>query len=121
MPARGRPDGRSRSRAWRTRAIVHRLTRGRLWIGALATLLVGIVALNVLALSFNASAEQDAASRPTRLKREISALRAQDRDDGRSNAAVQAEAAKLGLIVPSRLDPLPAPIHDAAVAERSPE
>src|SRR5687767_3517595 len=31
------------------------LTRGRLWIGLLGTLLVGIVGLNVVALSFSAS------------------------------------------------------------------
>jgi hypothetical protein len=35
--------------------LVVRLTRGRLWIGALAMLLVGIVALNVMALSLNAT------------------------------------------------------------------
>ena len=38
--------------------LVYRLTRGRLWIGALTTLLVGIVAINVLALSFNATASR---------------------------------------------------------------
>ena len=41
-----------------------RLTRGRLWIGMLTTLLVGIVALNVLALSFSATASSSA-RRPT--------------------------------------------------------
>src|SRR5687767_11636042 len=35
--------------------LVVRLTRSRLWIGLLGALLVGIVALNVMALSFNAS------------------------------------------------------------------
>jgi hypothetical protein len=35
--------------------LIHRLTRGRLWIGLLGLLLVGIVALNVVTLSFAAS------------------------------------------------------------------
>jgi hypothetical protein len=36
--------------------LIHRLTRGRAWIGLLGVLLVGIVALNVVTLSFAASA-----------------------------------------------------------------
>jgi len=51
-----------------------RLTRGQLWIGALAVLLVGIVALNVLALRFNA-ASGEAARQAEELARENSALR----------------------------------------------
>jgi hypothetical protein len=35
--------------------LIHRLTRGRAWIGLLGVLLVGIVALNVVTLSFAAS------------------------------------------------------------------
>src|SRR6202012_2468956 len=38
--------------------LIHRLTRGRAWIGVLGVLLVGIVALNVVTLSFAASAGQ---------------------------------------------------------------
>jgi hypothetical protein len=79
--------------------LVHRLTRGRLWIGALTTLLVGIVALNVLALSFNATASRTGQQTDT-LKREISTLRAQIAAAGASNERVQAEARKLGLIIP---------------------
>ena len=41
--------------------LVFRLTRGRLWIGLLAVLLVGIVGLNVMALSFSASSSNAAA------------------------------------------------------------
>ena len=37
-------------------SLVMRMTRGRAWIGVLGMLLVGIVALNVLTLSFSASA-----------------------------------------------------------------
>ena len=79
--------------------LVHRLTRGRLWIGALTTLLVGIVSLNVLALSLNASSSK-VGRQADALKREISALRAQIATNGASNQRIQAAAAKLGLIVP---------------------
>jgi hypothetical protein len=79
--------------------LVHRLTRGRLWIGALTTLLVGIVSLNVLALSFNASSSR-VGRQADALDREISALRAKIATNGASNARVQAAAAKLGLTVP---------------------
>jgi hypothetical protein len=78
---------------------VHRLTRGRLWIGVLTGLLVGIVALNVMALSINASS-----SRATRqaevLNRQISTLRAQVATNGVSNQRVTSEASKLGMVVP---------------------
>lgn len=79
--------------------VVHRLTRGRLWIGALTTLLVGIVSLNVLSLSFNASSSK-VGRQADGMKREISALRAKIATDGASNARVTAAAADLGLIVP---------------------
>ncbi len=75
-----------------------RLTRGRLWIGLLAVLLAGIVAINVFALSFGASASrlgQDADG----LQRANSALRA--RLAGKlSDQRVQAAAIRAGLIVP---------------------
>jgi len=76
---------------------VFRLTRGRLWIGVLATLLVGIVGLNVMALSFNASATK-VATQADGLNRANSALRAQVASD-LSNETVQG-AAERGLIVP---------------------
>jgi hypothetical protein len=78
--------------------VVFRLTRGRLWIGVLATLLVGIVALNVMALSFNASTTK-VASQADSLNRANSALRAQVATN-LSNEAVQGEAAERGLVVP---------------------
>jgi hypothetical protein len=79
--------------------LVHRLTRGRLWIGVLTSLLVGIVALNVLALQFNASSSK--ATRQTDvLNRQISTLRAQIAAAGVSNEHVQAEANRLGMVVP---------------------
>ena len=78
--------------------VVLRLTRSRLWIGALGTLLVGIVALNVAALSFNASSSKTAAI-SDELRRENSALAA-DVSEVLSNERLQAAATKLGLIWP---------------------
>jgi hypothetical protein len=75
-----------------------RLTRGRLWIGALAVLLVGIVALNVMALSLNASSSKTG-SQADELKQQNSALRAQLAGEV-SNEKVQRLAADLGLIFP---------------------
>ena len=99
--------------------VVHRLTRGRLWIGALATLLVGIVAINVLALSFNATASRTGQQTDV-LKRQVSTLRAQIAAAGASNERVQSEAAKLGLIVPEpgAIGYLSPSADDAAVAAK---
>src|SRR5262249_29696716 len=72
--------------------IVRRLTRGRLWIVALTTLLVGIVALNVLALSFNASASRTG-KQADALKREISIIHGQLAQTGASDERIQAQAA----------------------------
>jgi len=80
-------------------SLVVRLTRGRLWIGALGTLLVGIVALNVVALSFNASSSK-VAQQTDGLKRANSALRARIATDG-SNQEVLSAADKLGLFLPT--------------------
>jgi hypothetical protein len=78
--------------------LVVRLTRSRLWIGLLGGLLVGIVALNVVALSFNSSSS-DAARQAEELKRQNSALRG-DIATRLSSPEIQAAAAKLGLINP---------------------
>jgi hypothetical protein len=75
------------------------LTRGRLWIGLLGTLLVGIVGLNVMALSFSASSS-NAGQAADVLKRQNSALRAQIAGK-LSNSEIQAVAAKLGLVMPA--------------------
>jgi hypothetical protein len=96
--------------------LVLRLTRSRLWIGALGSLLVGIVALNVAALSFNASSSKTAALSDELLS-ENSMLRAQI-ENGLSNERLQEAALRLGLIVPepgaiSYLEPKPG---DAAAA-----
>ena len=78
--------------------LVVRLTRGRLWIAALGTLLVGIVALNVVALSFNASSSK-VAQQTDGLERANSVLRGRIAGE-QSNQQVQAAADKLGLFYP---------------------
>jgi hypothetical protein len=78
--------------------VVVRLTRGRLWIGALAVLLVGIVGLNVMALSLNASSSKTG-SQADELKQQNSGLRAQLAGEV-SNEKMQRLAADLGLIYP---------------------
>jgi hypothetical protein len=98
--------------------IVLGLTRSRLWIGVLATLLVGIVALNVMALSLNAGASQTAALSQD-LSEANSALRA-DIAAGLSNEHLQNAAARIGLVMPQAASALmltPGP-GDAAEAAR---
>jgi hypothetical protein len=99
--------------------LVYRLTRGRLWIGVLTGLLVGIVALNVLTLSFNASSSK-ATHQTDLLNRQISTLRAQVAASGVSNEHVQAQANQLGMIVPEpgSIGYLEASSDDAATAAK---
>lgn len=79
--------------------LVHRLTRGRMWIGLLTTLLVGIVAINVFTLSFNATASKTTRQADV-LQRQNSALQGQIAASGASSDRVQTLAGKLGMIVP---------------------
>jgi uncharacterized membrane protein YgcG len=78
--------------------LIMRLTRGRGWIAVLGTLLVGIVALNVISLSLTAGAGATS-YKIDELKTEISALHAQI-DQKLSASRVEAEASRLGLAVP---------------------
>ena len=78
--------------------IVLGLTRSRLWIGVLGSLLVGIVALNVMALSFNAQSSKTAGL-SDELREANSALRA-DIADGLSNERLQEAAIRIGLVMP---------------------
>jgi hypothetical protein len=78
--------------------IVVRLTRSRLWIGLVGALLVGIVALNVLALSLNASASRVAQDSDA-LALENSDLRAQ-LTERLSADEIANTAAKAGLANP---------------------
>ena len=93
------------------------LTRGRLWIGLLGALLVGIVGLNVMALSFSASSSTAGQSADA-LRRQNSTLRAQIAGK-LSNSEIQAVAAQLGLVMPTAgsiryLDASPADAKTAA-------
>jgi hypothetical protein len=76
-----------------------RLTRGRLWIGLLATLLVGIVGLNVVALSFSARSSETA-RKAEAFEQRNSALRAQIANQLTTDE-VQAAATQLGLLSPA--------------------
>jgi hypothetical protein len=76
-----------------------RLTRGRAWIAVLGTLLVGIVALNVLSLGMTASSGQ-ASVQVDALERANSSLRA-DIAEKLSATKVQDAATTLGLAVPA--------------------
>lgn len=76
-----------------------RLTRGRLWIGLLATLLVGIVGLNVVALSFSARSSETA-RKAEALEQRNSALQAQLASQ-LSNDELQVAASELGLLSPA--------------------
>jgi hypothetical protein len=79
--------------------ILFRLTRGRLWIWMLTTLLVGIVALNVLQLSFGAGASALGRQSDV-LKRENSTLRTRLAST-LSDERVQQAAGRDGLLQPA--------------------
>jgi hypothetical protein len=83
--------------------LIHRLTRGRAWIGVLGVLLIGIVALNVVTLSFAASAGK-VEERNFELSRENSVLQSlQAKKYGQSR--VNGEAKNLGLAASTTADP----------------
>ncbi len=84
-------------------SLVVRMTQGRLWIGVLGVLLVGIVALNVATLSFAAtSGKVDEAI--TALEKENSMLESRAAQHY-STARVRSEAAELGLAMPTTKEP----------------
>lgn len=95
-----------------------RLTRSRLWIGLVGALLVGIVALNVLALGFSASGSR-LARQAEGLEGENSALRAQ-LTKRLSNERIQGTAGELGLTAPEpgSIRYLDAAPRDAAAAAK---
>ncbi|HEX3734159.1 MAG TPA: hypothetical protein VHU86_03300 [Solirubrobacterales bacterium] len=79
--------------------LVVRMTRGRAWIGVLGLLLVGIVALNVVTLSFAASSGK-IDEQITTLEEENGGLKSRDaRLSGTGD--VRNAAAPLGLAMPS--------------------
>ncbi len=79
--------------------LLFRLTRGRLWIGTLTTLLVGIVALNVMELSFGANASRYGQESDI-LKRQNSTLTTQ-LSAAYSDHSLQRAAGRDGLIQPA--------------------
>lgn len=83
--------------------LVVRLTRGRAWIAVLGILLVGIVALNVVTLSFAASSSK-IDERNTTLEQENSML--QSRSAAHMSAErMRREATALGLAMPTTAEP----------------
>ena len=78
--------------------LIMRLTRGRGWIAVLCVLLGGIVTLNVLSLSLNATSGR-VGQQLEQLERENSALRG-ELAERLSAGSVEAAAANLGLAVP---------------------
>jgi hypothetical protein len=99
--------------------VVHRLTRGRLWIVLLTALLVGIVFLNVMTLSFNAAASRTGRQADV-LRREVSALQGALAKAGASDQRIQSTASGLGMIVPEpgSISYLTSKPNDAAVAAK---
>jgi hypothetical protein len=94
--------------------LIHRLTRGRAWIGVLGVLLIGIVALNVVTLSFTASAGK-VDERIQALSRENSVLGSlQAKKYGQ--ARIDAEAKKLGLSASTAAEPTVATVGKGNVA-----
>lgn len=84
-------------------SLVVRMTQGRLWIGVLGVLLVGIVALNVATLSFAASSGR-IDEQITALEKENSMLESREAQHY-STARIRSEAAELGLAMPSTEEP----------------
>jgi hypothetical protein len=80
-----------------------RLTRGRSWIALLGVLLVGIVALNVVTLSFAASSGK-IDEKATALEKENSQLRGRS-ETKFSQGRIHGEAGKLGLSMSTTNDP----------------
>ncbi|MGN6663848.1 MAG: hypothetical protein ACTHK6_06560 [Solirubrobacterales bacterium] len=84
-------------------SLVVRMTRGRAWIAVLGLLLVGIVALNVVTLSFAASAGKIDAQITT-LENENSMLASREAERY-STERVRGEAGRLGLAMPTSEGP----------------
>jgi hypothetical protein len=83
-------------------SLIMRLTRGRGWIAVLCVLLSGIVTLNVLSLSLNATSGR-VGQAVDQLERQNSGLRAKLAEK-LSAGRVEAGAAELGLAVPAPED-----------------
>jgi hypothetical protein len=95
--------------------LIHRLTRGRAWIGLLGVLLIGIVALNVVTLSFAASAGK-VDLRNQELSKEDSVLSGRQAEKY-GQARLRHEAAEQGLTMASQTEPQLLTARKADVAE----
>lgn len=84
-------------------SLVVRMTQGRLWIGVLGVLLVGIVALNVATLGF-AAASGKIDEQITALEKENSMLESREAERF-STARIRGAAAELGLAMPTAEEP----------------
>jgi hypothetical protein len=80
------------------RSIVERMVRGRLWIGVLGFLLIGLVAMQVSLLKLNAGIGQ-AVERSSALERTNGELRAQV-SQLEASERIQQNAAALGMVMP---------------------
>jgi hypothetical protein len=80
------------------RSIVDRMVRGRLWIGVLGFLLIGLVAMQVSLLKLNAGIGQ-AVERSSALERTNGELRAQV-SQLEASERIQQNAAALGMVMP---------------------
>jgi hypothetical protein len=83
--------------------LVVRMTRGRAWIAVLGVLLVGIVALNVITLSFAATAGKVDAQ-IAELDKELSVLGGREAQLY-STGRIRGEAAERGLAMPNTEEP----------------
>jgi hypothetical protein len=95
--------------------LIHRLTRGRAWIGLLGVLLVGIVALNVVTLSFAASAGK-VDERNQELSKENSVLEGRQAEKY-GQAKLRHEAAAQGLTMDTQVEPQMLTARKADLAE----
>jgi hypothetical protein len=105
------------ARTLRDSNAVDRLVRGRIWIGLLMALLIGLVALNVSLLKLNAAAGRNA-EWAKKLRIENADLRARV-SHLHSAEQIQAEGRKLGLVMPAAADVhylIANPARDAARA-----
>ncbi|MBS1677112.1 MAG: hypothetical protein JST08_06985 [Actinobacteria bacterium] len=95
--------------------LIHRLTRGRAWIGVLGVLLVGIVALNVVTLSFAASSGKVVAKN-SELSKENSMLQSRVAQEY-GQAKLRHAAAGLGLAMSTESVPRLLTVRKTDVAE----
>jgi hypothetical protein len=99
--------------------MLDRLLRGRVWIGLLGVLLIGLVAINVSLLKFNAEAGRNAEKakaltvQNAELRARVSRLRSSDRIESAGRAL------GLGMPAAGQVRYLSARLHDGVAAAKS--